>query len=146
MQFENVVCKMLAILSQPQCVNSLGPSDATWWQRSGSPSAQIMACCLMAPSHYLNQFWLIISKVEWHHLRASSQEIRQPSITEIICKIKYLKFNSNFPGANELRIWLGWHHALWDQWTKGDEVQEDQEACRTEWFHVWSCPGVSLIP
>ena len=25
-----------------------------------------MACCLMAPSHYLNQFWLIISKVWWH--------------------------------------------------------------------------------
>ena len=26
----------------------------------------------------------------------------QPSITEIICKIKYLKIESNFPGANEL--------------------------------------------
>ena len=38
------------------------------------------------------------------HLRASSQEIHQPSITEIICKIKYLKFHSNFPGANELEI------------------------------------------
>ena len=36
------------------------------------------------------------------HLRASSQEIPQPSITEIICKINYLKFHSNFPGANEL--------------------------------------------
>ena len=47
-------------------VNSLGPSDAIWWQRSGSPLAQVMACSLMAPSHYLNQCWLIISKVEWH--------------------------------------------------------------------------------
>ena len=36
------------------------------------------------------------------HLRASSQEIPQPSITEIIWKIKYLKFHSNFSGANEL--------------------------------------------
>ena len=37
------------------------------------------------------------------HLRASSQEIiTQPSITEIIWKIKYLKFHSNSPGANEL--------------------------------------------
>ena len=34
--------------------------------------------------------------------RASPQEIPQPSITEIICRIKYLKFHSNFPGANEL--------------------------------------------
>ena len=37
------------------------------------------------------------------HLRASPQEIPLPSITEIIWKIKYLKFNSNFPGANELK-------------------------------------------
>ena len=46
--------------------NSLGPSDAMWWQRSGSTLAQVMACCLTPPSHYLNQCWLIISKVEWH--------------------------------------------------------------------------------
>ena len=36
------------------------------------------------------------------HLRASWQEIPQPSITEIICKIKYLEFYSNFSGANGL--------------------------------------------
>ena len=29
-----------------------------WWQRSGSTLAQVMVCCLMAPSHYLNQCWL----------------------------------------------------------------------------------------
>ena len=34
--------------------------------RSGSKLAQVMACCLTAPSHYLNQCWLIISKVQWH--------------------------------------------------------------------------------
>ena len=48
------------------CVNSLGPSDAIWLQRSGSTLAQVMACCLTAPSHYLNQCWLIISEVQWH--------------------------------------------------------------------------------
>ena len=47
-------------------VNSLGPSDAIWRQRSGSPLAQVMSCCLTTPSHYLNQCWLIISKVEQH--------------------------------------------------------------------------------
>ena len=31
----------------------------------------VMACCLKAPSHYLNQCWLIISKVLWH----SSEDI-----------------------------------------------------------------------
>ena len=42
------------------------PSDAIWRHRSGSTLAQVMACCLTAPSHYLNQCWLIISKVHWH--------------------------------------------------------------------------------
>ena len=45
---------------------SLWPSDAIWWQRSWSTLAQVMACCLTAPSHYLNQCWLIISEVQWH--------------------------------------------------------------------------------
>ena len=47
-------------------VNSLWPSDAIWRQGSGSTLAQVMACCLTAPSHYLNQCWLIISEVQWH--------------------------------------------------------------------------------
>ena len=42
-----------------------GPSDTIWRQRSGSTWAQVMACCLTAPSHYLNQCWLITSKVLW---------------------------------------------------------------------------------
>ena len=47
-------------------VNSLLPNDVIWWNRSGSTLAQVMACCLMAPSHYLNQYWLNTSKVLWH--------------------------------------------------------------------------------
>ena len=35
-------------------------------------------------------------------IRTISQEIPQPSITKICLKITCLKFNSNFPGANEL--------------------------------------------
>ena len=33
--------------------------------RSGSTLAQLMACCLTAPSHYLNQFWLFTKDVLW---------------------------------------------------------------------------------
>ena len=47
-------------------LNSLWPSDTIWQHKSESTLAQVMACCLMAPSHYLNQCWLIISKVRWH--------------------------------------------------------------------------------
>ena len=39
-------------------LNSLWPSDTIWWHRSGLALAQVMACCLIAPSHYLNQCWL----------------------------------------------------------------------------------------
>ena len=47
-------------------LNSLWPSDVIWRQRSGSILTRLMACCLAAPSHYLNQCWLIISEVQWH--------------------------------------------------------------------------------
>ena len=46
--------------------NSLWPRDTIWRHGSRSTLAQVMACCLTAPSHYLNQCWLIISEVQWH--------------------------------------------------------------------------------
>ena len=46
-----------------------------------------------------------------HHLKSSDihsrtilQEMPQPSITKIRLKVTYLKFHSNFPGANELKL------------------------------------------
>ena len=42
---------------------SLWPTDAIWWQRSGSTSVEVMAYC--KPS-YWNQCWLVISEVQWH--------------------------------------------------------------------------------
>ena len=47
-------------------VNSLWPSDDIGCWISWSTMVQVMACCLTAPSHYLNQCWLIISEVQWH--------------------------------------------------------------------------------
>ena len=38
-----------------QMLNSLWPSNAIRWQRSGSTLAQVMAWWLTAPSHYMNQ-------------------------------------------------------------------------------------------
>ena len=49
-----------------QYVNSLWPGDVIWRQGTRSTLAQVMACCLTAPSHYLNQCWLIICEVPWH--------------------------------------------------------------------------------
>ena len=50
-------------ITRPQWVNSLWPSDAIWRHNL---LAQLMACCLMAPSHYLNHCWLLFSQVLWH--------------------------------------------------------------------------------
>ena len=72
-------------------VNSLGPSDAIWHWKSWSTLVQVMACCLTAPSHYLNQCWLIINKVWWH---------------------SSLKPHKDLPGANELKS----HNRVPDQY------------------------------
>ena len=44
----------------------LWPSDVISQQGSRSTLAQVMACCLTAPSHYLSQCWLMISEMLWH--------------------------------------------------------------------------------
>ena len=57
-----------------------------WYQRIGSTLPQVMPCCLMAPSHYLYQCWLILSSkvICGIHLRAISQE-ELMSLTCYIC-------------------------------------------------------------
>ena len=79
---------------QPQWVNSLWPRDAIWRQRSGSTLAQLMACCLMAPSHYLNQCWLIIHEGQWHSYqgnftRDASTIIHQNLFENYMSKISF---------------------------------------------------------
>ena len=52
-------------------VNSWWPSETIWWHRSGSTLAQVMVCCLKAPSHCLNLCWLVRNVVWpttwWRH-------------------------------------------------------------------------------
>ena len=59
-------CTKPSVYTEWLIFNLLWPSDAIWRQRSQSTLAQLMACCLTAPSHYLNQRWLIISEFQWH--------------------------------------------------------------------------------
>ena len=72
-----------------------------WWHRSGSTLAQIMTCCLTAPSHYLNQCWLIISEVFLHSPGAFLQEIITISGPESL-GITDLRLYLHLPGAHEL--------------------------------------------
>ena len=85
-------------------LNSLRPSDAIWQQRSMSTLVQVMACCLMAPSHYLNQCWLIISGVKWRSSEVNFIRILKIQIHEVSLKIVLLtSFPLFLPGPNELK-------------------------------------------
>ena len=60
--FENSVCKR-AILCRTYLF-SLWPNDAISGRKSGSTLAEVVVCCLQAPSHYLNQCWFVIIMVQ----------------------------------------------------------------------------------
>ena len=47
-------------------VNSLWSSDIIWWHKLSSSWAQVKACCLTTPSHYMNQCWFAINAIFWH--------------------------------------------------------------------------------
>ena len=74
--------------------SSLRPSDAIWWQWSGSTLSQVMVYCLTTPSHYLNQCWLITSLVPWHSsegitINRSRDTYQWNKITNRISKTTY---------------------------------------------------------
>ena len=84
-------------------VNSLWPDDAIWRHIIGSTFVQVMACCLMAPSHYLNQCWLIISEILWHAFQtAISQQMLMNLVCNMSLEITLLKLLKHLPEANEL--------------------------------------------
>ena len=96
--------KQLGPLWHP-VVNSLRPSDAIWRQWSGSTLSQVMVCCLTAPSHYLNQCWLIISYVPWHSSEGITiRRSLEIPINETRLKIAFLKTCTDVLGANELTL------------------------------------------
>ena len=72
----------------------LWPCDAIWRHGSGSTLAQVMACCLTAPSHYLNQCWLIVNKVQWHSSERNFTKVTSAtnlwiSLKTYLCKISF---------------------------------------------------------
>ena len=122
---------------------------------SGSALAQEMACCLMAPSHCLKSYWVILSSDIY--LRAISREIPQPSITKIslenyLTKISFKSPRGQFvnylslPDAQaRLRwTWLGPWASAARRWSL-PPYQEKPAAnaqVRTAWInnyiHFWS--------
>ena len=85
--------------------NSLWPCNAKWWHRSGSTLAQVMACCLTAPSHYLSQWWFSLLTSCEIHLTAISQQV--PWILFCIMSLKITlskKLRQHLPGGQQAKI------------------------------------------
>ena len=51
------IASIRIISMRMRVINCDVSSGTIWWSRSGSTLAQVMAWCLMAPSHCLNQYW-----------------------------------------------------------------------------------------
>ena len=83
-------------LPERQWVKSLWPSDAIWRHGFRSILPQAMACCLTVSYHYLNQCWLITSKVQLHTTEGTLTKILQPPMATISLNITYLKFHTQW--------------------------------------------------
>ena len=84
--------------------NSLWPADGIWKHRSWSTLAQVMASCLMTPSHYLNLNVELSSKVFCGiHTEAMSQEVLMNITCDMFSTITFSEVIPYLPGANELK-------------------------------------------
>ena len=90
--------------------NSLWPSNTIRRQGTESTLAQVMACCLTAPSLYLNQYWLSAVRSCGIHQSALSWEDLKIPINKTRLKIKFLELHSDLPGANELKYHFQIHY------------------------------------
>ena len=88
-------------------------------KRSGSTLAQVMACCLTAPSHYLNQCWLIISKIQLHVMKIS-----QGPMSEL------LKYN-----RPQSRTVFGWSLD-----THPSSLPNIISSSKLDFWTSWTCP------
>ena len=72
-----------------------------WWHpRGGSTMAQIIACCLTAPSHYMRQWWLTIKGVLWQSPGNKSTGVLKNLICNLCSEITISNSLSHLPGAN----------------------------------------------
>ena len=113
-----------------------------WLQRPGSTLAYVMVCCLTAPSHYLNQCWLITGEVLWHSLNGNFIGNAQ----NIYHLNKFENYQSRDtarpPGANELKLWWSdrfgailWRNASSGSWSRGHCF-----CIPSQFINTWSTP------
>ena len=68
------------------------------YQRSWSTLVQVMACCLAATNHYLNQCWLTCNRMLWHASQGNGYLNTQGINPQVVFEFT----QPHLPGANEL--------------------------------------------
>ena len=74
--------------------------------RCGSTLAPIMACCLKAPSHYLNRCWLIANRVLWNPLKTNFTGLVQVTFRQMRLKNAIIKLFPYLTAACELHRYI----------------------------------------
>ena len=92
-------------IQKQDLVNSLWLNDSIWHWKSWSTLVQVMACCLMAPSHYLNQCWLKINEILQHPFQGNVYLNTQNINPQVVLEFAHLKSQPRLPGNNELTHW-----------------------------------------
>ena len=88
-----------------RCISKFSwPCGDIWHRWFRSMLVQVMACCLMAPSHYMNQCWITINQVLWHSFQSNRWFkiwILKVSIPNFCLTFSHLKSQPHLPGANK---------------------------------------------
>ena len=79
-------------------------SYVIWRHGTRSTLVQVMTCCLTAPSHYLNQCWLIIIKVMWWSSKDNYTSNVQVINHQITCISEY--YPSKFIPTIFMGLWV----------------------------------------
>ena len=109
-------------------------SDAMWWHRFGSTLAQVMACCLAAPSQYRNQCWPSINEVPRHLNQRNFTVSAQATVLYHGLEIVLLKLTVACSGIAPC---LAIRAVMWgEEWW----LRSTSEICLKKWtfgFNLW---------
>ena len=104
---------------------------------------KLMACCLIAPIHHLNQCWLLISEVLWHSSENNFTVNAQTSILYIEfenCTFKIIA--KSYRGQ-----WVNTLAQLIDIWAFSVKLSSYQvNSTRPHWWLANSGSGNGLVP
>ena len=80
-------------------IKALLLSAAMWRHRFRPTLAQVMACCLMAPSHYLDQSWHIIKCALWYSTDCNfTRKAREHNLEYLLGDCTF-QLSPHLPGA-----------------------------------------------